>query len=817
MSDLKYAFRSLAKSRGFTAVAVVTLAIGIAANVVIFSVVNAVLFAWVETYRDPDKLVLLFQTRGDQLYAPTPADYRDWTERARLFESIEAYHSDSFTLESGAQAERVLGGIVSAGMFRTLGVQPLLGRSFAAREDEWGRHRVVVLSYGLWRRRFGGDRAIVGRRVTLNEAPHEVVGVMPPGAWFSAARVDLWVPLAFAPKDPSNARNNHFLRVLGRIRPDATLDRANAEMAAIATDLERLHPANKGMSARGEPLRRMVLGDLETQLTILTAAVAFVLLIGCANVANLLLTRAAARQREIAIRSALGANRRRLVGQLLTESAVLAVCGGAAGLALAYWTLDIVGPLLPFDLPRVHETDIAVSGRVVAFAVAASVLTTLLFGLVPALQTSRLAPGAALVERGAGETGGRRGRWLRSSLAIAQLAIALVLLSVAGVLIRSFIQLQRVDLGVRGETLLTVHLPIPREIQQDAAKSRAVLSQIVDRARTTPGVERLDTTSALPLGGGGQSKFFTIIGQPAPTSLDDVPQISARQEGPEALQTMGARLLKGRFFDARDRTGNTPVAIIERSTAERFFAGQDPIGRVVMLDPPESLAPPTYRPAFTRWTIVGVVDDIRYRDPSLPAEFVVHVPYLQREQNTGMGWSPTFLVARTSGDPADVVTALTARIREAAPYLPVSEVRTLEDIGRRVLSQPRFLTAALGVFAAVALTLAAIGLYGVLAYGVAQRTREFGIRLALGARRNHVIGLVLRQAAVMGAIGAGLGILGSLAATRVARGLLFDVGPSDPATFAAVLLLLATVALVASYVPARRATRVDPMMALRSE
>jgi putative ABC transport system permease protein len=817
LDDVRLALRRLLKTPGFTAIVVATLALGIGANTAAFGIVNAAFFGWSRAFARAEELVTVWQIKGDDRWTPTPADFRDWQIRSRAFASLSAYHYGTVNLTRGTEADRAAAAYVSAPMFDVLGVKPLLGRAFLPGEDEWGRHRVVLLSQGLWRRAFGADPQVVGREVRIDGEPRRVVGVMPAGAWFSATPVELWLPLAFAPKDPTNDRNSHFLVVVGRLRAGTTLAQARADMDTVAARLAQEYPQNRGLGALVTPLRDSAIGEVRPALLLFSGAVGLVLLATCANLANLLLTRATGRTREFAVRVALGAGRRQLARQLLTESVLLALAGGGLGLLLAAWAGEAAAALLP-RLPRVAETGIAVDGRLVAFAVVVSAVTGIAFGLAPALHASSTNLVEALADGGRGGSAGRRMGRARGALVVSELALAALLLAGAGLMIRSFVLLQRVDPGVRPGALLTLSLALPDSKSLDDAYLRSFFEQVIERVEALPGVEMAGVSSHRPLGGGGMSRHFGIDGAPPPRSLADVPNVSARQESARSLRALGVRLVKGRLFDESDNENAPRVAVVNQTLASRFFPGEDPIGRRILLEAPEAVLAPDQLPpggSWVRWTIVGVVGDVRYNGLAASPEAVAYVPYRQR--NKQMPWAPSYLVVRTRTEPSALVGAIRRQVAEVDPDQAVGSAMSLNDLMSAASGPARVNAGVMGVFAAAALLLAVLGVYGVIGYSVKQRRREIGIRMALGARRADVVRLIVGQGVRLTAVGLAIGTAAGLALARVVAGLLFGVEPGDPVTLASVVGVLGATALAASYVPARRAARLDPATVLRQD
>ncbi|HJR60076.1 MAG TPA: ABC transporter permease [Vicinamibacterales bacterium] len=819
--DLRYGFRLMRRSPLVTCVGVLSLAIGIAASTAVIGVVNAALWRWSAMYQEPGRLAFLWQTRGAEIWSPTPADFRDWRDRATSFSGIEAYTYERLTFSGGGDPEQLRAAAVTPGVFATLGVRPLAGAGFSGDEETWGRHTRVLLSETLWRRRFGGDPSMVGRTLTLNGEPYQVAGVMPAGTWFTAANPDVFIPLAFAPGDPSNDRNSHFIWVIARLRDGVSFQDASAEMGVIARQLEAVHPANKGFGARPTPMSEQLLEAPTNTLTVVAGAVILVLLIACANVASLLLVRTATRERELAVRASLGASRGRVARQLLTEGVTLAVMGGAAGIGLAVIAAGALPAMLPANLPRIAETGIPMDWRVLGAAAIAVAACGLFIGILPAMTAGRWKTPDPLKESSRTASGGRRQARLRSALVCGEIALALMLVVGATLLLRSFTNLQCTELGVRTTNLVTIRVPLSpdRGDPANAAATSAYLDQLVDRARSVPGVLGADITSHVPLGGGGQAKHFFVAGQSLPRSYEEVPIVSLRQEGPDSLRTMGAALAGGRFFSDTDRAGTTPVAIVNRTLARRFFGASNPVGQVVCLEAPEHLAPPdsvkTAGGSFVRWTVVGVIEDIRYTHPSQPMESVVYVPHRQRTRQTLMGWAPDYLVLNTARG-ADLLPELRERLREVAPSQPLADVRTIEVLSADAFGEARVIAFALALFSAVALFLAAVGVYGAVAAAVTARTPEIGIRVALGAHPGRVVWLVLRQATVLAVLGMAAGTAAAFAGARALQSQLHGVSTADASSFALAPLVVCMATALAAWIPARRAARVDPVAALRN-
>jgi putative ABC transport system permease protein len=796
--DLHYALRCLYRNRGFTAVAVLTLALGIGANSAIFSIINAVLLRPLP-YPESDRLVAMFGVWEGQRTTVSPPNFLDLRQQTKTLEDVAAFDASEVTITGAGEPLRVEGCEVSASFFDVLRVPPLLGRTFAPDENEPGKDKVAVLAYGLWQQRFGGREDIVGSTISIDGTPLTIIGVMPRGFSYPA-EMNLWQPIAYD-EDTRGARGAWYLRVVGRLRPGVSPEQAASEIATLGAALEKQYPRhNAGLAFSTDRLHESIVRRLRPALLVLIGAVGLVLLIACANVANLLLARALARETELAVRTAMGAGRGRLVRQLLTESLALGMAGGLAGLLLAFWGADLLVTLQPEGIPRLNE--VTIDRTVVSFTLGISVLTGLLFGAAPALQITRRSLAAALKDGGRGAITSRRSAHMRGTLVIAEMALALMLLAGAGLLIKSFGRLQSVDPGFRPAETLSFETSLPRTVYSTDAQIVAFYERLLERMRTTPGVRSAGAVMALPLSGANFSISFRDIGKPR-TAQD--PTMEVRVATPGYFSTLGIPLQHGRSLDERDTLHTPLVAVVSETAARRYFPDGEAIGKRIELG--------WGRGTGNRWTgeIVGIVGDVRELglDEEHPAE--IYLPMAQ--------WpvGRMTMVARTAVPPLTLADQMKAAVREIDANLPVSNLRTVDEVVARSIAQPRFYMMLLAVFAAVALTLAAIGIFGVMSYTVSQRTREIGIRMALGARGGSVVTMVVRQAMALAGAGLAVGLVAALAVSRTMTTLLFDLSPTDPLTFATVGVVLALVAFVASYVPARRAARVNPIVALRAD
>ncbi|HKY05517.1 MAG TPA: ABC transporter permease [Blastocatellia bacterium] len=809
VQDLRFGMRRLAKSPGFTVVALLLLGLGIGANTAIFSVVNSVLLRPLPL-KDPDRIVEVWEVnplKGWTQANVAPANLQDWQEQNQVFEDMAAYMGSdtkeagirNFSLTGRGEPERVQAVGVSANFFSVLGVEPAHGRAFLPEENWEGSDLVVVLSSGLWQRRFGKDPEVVGQTIHLNGRPRTVVGVMPEGFDFPTKRADMWIPLGLNPKDIPGLRRPHFFKVIARLKEGVSIEQAQAEMNSIAARLEEQYPdTNTQMGVGLGSLQEFLVGETRPTLLVLLGAVAFVLLIACANVANLLLARAASREREIAIRSALGASRLRLVRQLLAESLMLSALGGALGVLIAVWGLDVLVSLAPQNIPRLNE--VGLDSRALGFTVSVTFLTGLIFGLLPALQSSKPDLNETLKDGGRKGAGGLRSRRSLSALVVSEVALSLVLLIGAGLMIKSFVRLQQVDPGFDPENILSFKLSLPGVRYPKPENAITFYESLTERLRALPGVKAAGMSDHIALEGYAWTSDFTIEGRPPEEYGVEVRHKSI---DPGYFETLGLSVLKGRNFTTAENRSGPGIIIINETLARQHFKDEDPIGKRIKFSKPERQSP---------WrTIVGVVSDEKQDGLDKPVRQEIYEPLFQN-----LRYSMT-VVARTTGDPQGLIGAVRGEVQSLDKDLPIYDVSTMEQIIASSVTGKRFTMTLMMIFAAVAMVLAAVGLYGMMSYSVTQRTHEIGIRMALGARRADVLRLVIGQGMTLVGGGICLGLAVAFALTRLMENLLFGVSATDPAIFAIIAAVLVSVALLASYIPARRASKVDPLTALRYE
>jgi putative ABC transport system permease protein len=795
--DLRFGLRMLLKHKGFTTIAILTLSLGVGANTAIFSIVNAVLLRPLP-FAEPERLVWIGGWLGaDKELGLTPADFLDYREQSRSFAQFAASVSNgiAMNLSGDGEPERLKGGLVTANYLDAFGVKPALGRTFVA--EEGGNERVVVLSHSLWERRFGADPAIINQTITLDNRKFTVIGVMPPQFQYPP-EVEVWQPFSFpaSPQSAFRSRELHFLRPVARLKPGVSRAQAQAEVEAIARRLQTLYPkTNANESLFLTPLQERLVGNARLTLLVLLGAVGCVLLIACANVANLLLARASARGREIAVRSALGASRGRVVRQLLTESLALALLGASGGMLLAKWGVKLLVALSADYLPRTDE--VRINATVFGFALVVALFTGLLFGLASALQSARLDLTEALKEGGKGAGSGSRRHRTLNLLVVGEVAIAVVLLIGAGLLINSFVRLQQVSLGFDEKNLLTARIDVPNPYGQPEKKTQ-FFEQLQQRVAALPGVEAVGLITELPLANQSADFKFKIEGRPEPAPGQD-PQADIRNVNHDYFRAMRIPLLKGHHFTEAEAHENAKVVLISDELARRYFAGEDPLGQRL-------LAGWTSRESYE---IIGIVGDVRHRGLESGLRQTLYFPSLR------LGYAN--LVIRTANDPVSLAAAVRREVAAIDPNQPVANIKTMERWVSESVAQPRFRTLLLGLFSAAALLLAMVGIYGVMSYAVSQRTHELGVRMALGARAGDALRLVIRQGMKLALAGVAIGLAAAFALTRLIKDLLFGVQATDPMTFATVSLLLTGVALAACYLPARRATKVDPMVALRHE
>lgn len=808
LQDLRYAVRVLFKSKALTTIALLTLALGIGVNSAIFSVVNAIVLRPLP-YPQSDQLMVIWgnlHKKGLEEIEISALELKDFREQSQAFERIGAYNTQGLNLTGVDQPERVRGAAISANLFPTLGVQPRAGRTFTNEEDFPGNDTVAIISHSLWQRRFGGDTAIVNKKILLDGRAVTVVGVMPADFHFPDRETEAWIPLAFTPDLlEENNRGSHFLNVIARLKPGVTQKQAQADLDTVTARLSREHSSTyrSGFSTTVRSLHEDLVGNLRQAMLVLLGAVGLVLLIACANVAHLRLASATSRYREFAIRSALGANRSRVVRQFLTESVLLSLIGGAAGLALAVWVVRALVLLMPKNMPRVEE--IKLDYRVVLFTLGTSLLTGLVFGLAPAFQAASTNLNDVLKEAGRSGTDTSRRLRLRSLLVVSEFALSLVLLIGAGLMIKSLLRLQEVKPGFDSTNLLTMRIALPSAKYENFNQNHAFFEQLFDRLQARPGVKSAGAINLLPFGGGGGDRTFMIEDQPTPAGQAR-PDEQVRFATPGYFSTMGIPLLSGRDFTRRDLPDTQQVAIINNAFAHKFWPDGNAIGKRLSFS--------TDHPKW--YEIVGVVGNVKHRGLDIADSPEVYIPVFQPLFEDGYV-PPLYVVVRTVNDPLQVAGAMRSEVAAIDRDQPISSLMTMDQRISDSIAPRRFNMFLLGLFAALALILAAIGIYGIMAFSVAQRTHEIGVRMALGASATDVLKLVLRNGFTLALVGIVVGLLVAFAATRVLSTLLYDVSATDPSIFVIDALLLAVAALLACYIPARRATKVDPIVALRYE
>ena len=801
--DIRYGLRMMAKNPGFTFFVVAVLALGIAANTAIFSMADAVLVRPLP-YRQADRLVMVWEDSSSYGFprdTPAPGNFADWKVRNQVFEDMAASSfSGSFNLTGDGNPEEIPGDLVTANLFSVLGARPALGRDFSASDDVPGAPRVVILSQGLFLRRFGGDPQIIGKQLWLNYEKYDVVGVMPCGFQFPDRDPELWAPVQFTTAQLAN-HGNHHLQVVARLKPGVSLKVANADLAAIAKQLEQEHPSEIAkVGAYAVPLREELAGKTRPALLVLLGAVCFVLLIACANVANLLLARASGRRREIAMRLTLGATRWRIARQLLTESLLLAGLAGAAGLILSTFATQLLVSLIPEGIAPMSGS--GVDSHVLVVTLIISVATGILFGILPALRVSRLDLATSLNQ--GGRSGIGSGRHLRDALVVSEVALAIVLLAGAALMLRRFENLLHLDPDFRADHVLVVRTPLPRQKYEAFAPRAAFYSAVLARLARLPGVTAAGYTTWVPLTNYGGATGITVEGKPQPAP-GQIPIPNCRIISDDYIRALGMKLVDGRALDQRDGTAAPPVALINQTMARNLWPGENAVGRRFKQGGFEERSP---------WiTIVGIVGDVHQAGLDSPARPEMYLPYLQQD----FGFEPEYLVVRTPGDPMRIADAVRQQVWAVDKEQPVAGAVPLEELVDDTLAPRKTQAGLLGGFAVLALLLAALGIYAVLSFTVTQRTQEFGVRMALGAQPGDVLQMVLSQGVRLFTLGAIIGLAAAFALSRTLEHLLYGVSATDPISFGLVTLLLAGVTLLACYFPARRAMRVDPMIALRYE
>jgi putative ABC transport system permease protein len=803
--DARFALRTMAKKPGFTAIAIIIMALGIGANTAIFSLVRAVLLQPFP-FANPDRLVLVWEDAayvGFPKNTPAPANYADWKAQNEVFEDMAAVANRDFNLTGDGEPEKVYGYAVVGSFFPVLGVDPVLGRVIDAEDDRPGANKVAVISYSLWQTRYGGQRDLVGRDILLNDEKYSVIGVMPRGFQFLDPDIRLWVPLRLTPQQLTN-RGSHYLQVVARMKPGVTVDQANSNIKTIMAQIANDNPDQAGrLGANVISLSEELTGETRRPLIVLLVAVAFVLLIASANLANLLLSRALGRSKEVAVRTALGATRGRLVRQLITESVLLSLAGGVAGVIVAVASFAFLRQLIPAGLSLF--VDLRIDMMVLVFTMALSIITGIVFGLAPALQLSRVDLNEAL-KQGGGRTSLSAGhRRLQNTMIVGEVALAMVLLVGAGLLIKTFARLRDQYSSLRPESVLSLRTTLPESRYKDPQRRFTFYEQVLERVTAMPGVVAAGYTTSVPLDWKGGTNGISIEGRPAERGVHY--DANHRQISQDYFKAMGIALKQGRLFNNGDNAQSLPVAIVNETMAREFWPDEDVLGKRFKPGRPDSKQP---------WIeIVGVVANIKQMGAEAPVKSEMYFPY---QQVGDQPWyAPRDLIIRTSVEPMSLVSTVTARVHEVDAAQPVSNIRTMKEVLGREFGQRETGTTLLAVFAALAMGLAAIGLYGVMSYFVSQRIPEFGVRMALGAQSRDILWLVLKRGMGLAMLGLAIGLAASFALTRLMQSLLFEVSANDPIVFALIAVLLAVVAFAASVIPALRATKVDPMVALRYE
>lgn len=813
LQDLRYAVRMMFREFGFTVLVIITLALGIGANTAIFSVVNTVLLRSLP-FSEPERVVLIWMSNPrlklayKELPAP-PADFIDWRDQNSVFDNLSAFSATAYTLTGTSEPERIDGVQASADFFSVLGVRPEMGRTFTYEEDQPGKAQVSVISNGFWKRRFGGDPNIIDKVITLDGQSYTVIGVMPEGFEFPQGatmpaglqfppKPEVWTPIAFD-NQRLRDRSNFSLAAIGRLKPGVSLEQARADMNGIAERIDQQFRRSSGFGTTLVEMREQIVGDMRFALIVLMGAVGSVLLIACSNVANLLLAKSTRRQKELAIRTAMGAGRLRLVRQMLTETMLLALAGGGAGLLLANWGTGFLLAISPDSIPRARE--VSFDFWVFAFALGASLLTGILSGIVPSLQASRTDINTVLKEESLSSIGTGRSRHIRSLLVVSQVSIALVLLIGAGLLVKSFVLLQRVSIGFKPDNVLTMQLALPGFKYPAGAQQVAFFNQLLQRLKTAPGVRSAGVVTNLPLSGAGMSTNFTIEGRPVPPPRDR-PMADYTAISPDLFDAMGIVLMKGRSFTDQDTATSPGVVIINETMANRFWPDEDVIGKALTV---------SVGSAPARLEIIGIVADVKGAKLSGEPMSGMYVPYTQSPQGF------MFLVARTTPEPLSMASTLTREVYTVDKDQPVSRIKSMSQVIADSESNRNFNTVLLTLFAGLALTLAVLGVYGVIAYSVNQRKREIGIRMALGAQQRDVVGLILKQGMVLILIGISIGLVAAFILAKFVSSLLYQVSAWDAATFVLATLALTVAAVLPVFIPAFKATSIDPMTALKQE